>query len=59
MDSINAHIIDLNALIKRFLIIQSLFEQIKILKQWEIPTKVEAIQRGAYFFTLVNGSFRK
>lgn len=50
---------DLDTLIKRFLAIKSLYQQLKILEEWEAPNKVEAIIRGAYFFTLVKSSFRK
>ena len=47
----------LNQLIKNYLFIVSLDEQLDIINSWLSPDKVDTIYRSAHFFKLVDGSF--
>lgn len=47
----------LNKLIHRLLYVKGLDNQLKLLKEWETPRRIEAIEIGSYFFRLVGFSF--
>jgi hypothetical protein len=49
----------LNKLIFRLLYIKGINKQLKLLKKWEIPDKIIALETGAYFFKLVSYSFNR
>ena len=47
----------LNKLIRRLLFIKGLNKQLNLLKEWETPRRVIALETGSYFFKLVEFSF--
>lgn len=49
----------LNVLINRLLYIKGLDYQLKLLKEWETPKRMIALETGAYFFKLVSFSFNR
>ena len=49
----------LNTLIYRLLYIKGLNYQLKLLKEWETPKRLIALEMGAYFFRLVLFSFNR
>lgn len=49
----------LKRLINRLLYIKGLNKQIKLLKEWETPNRIVALEIGAYFFRLVGFSFNR
>ena len=49
----------LDRLIRRYLNIKSLHQQLKSIFEWETPAKIEALNLGAYFFQLVTYSLSR
>ena len=49
----------LDRLIHRLLYIKGLNYQLKLLREWETPKRMVAIETGAYFFKLVSFSFNR
>ncbi|MGD1045636.1 MAG: hypothetical protein ABR936_09965 [Bacteroidota bacterium] len=49
----------LNILIGRFFYIKNLDNQLKVLKDWESPKRVEAIEVGSHLFGLLSYSFQR
>jgi len=47
----------LNKLIQRLLFIKGLNKQLKLLREWETPNRIIALEIGSYFFRLVGFSF--
>lgn len=47
----------LNKLIHRLLYIKGLYKQLKLLREWETPKRIVALEIGSYFFKLVGFSF--
>ncbi len=47
----------LTKLIQRLLYIKGLNKQLKLLKEWETPNRIVALEIGSYFFKLVGFSF--
>lgn len=49
----------LSRLINRYLYIKSIDRQLKLIAKWKTPSRVEALNIGAYFFKLVTYSFSR
>ena len=49
----------LSKLITRLLYIKGMNKQLKLLKEWETPNRIIALETGAYFFRLVGFSFNR
>jgi len=49
----------LNKLIHRLLYVKGLNEQLKLLREWETPNRIIALEIGSYFFRLVGFSFHR
>jgi AbiU2 len=49
----------LERLISRLLYIKGINKQLKLLEEWEIPSRIIAIEIGSYFFRLVSFSFNR
>lgn len=49
----------LNLLIHRLLFIKGLHKQLNLLKEWETPNRVKALEIGSYFYRLVWFSFER
>ena len=47
----------LNELIKRYLFITAYVKQLEILESWEMPNRIDTLNKGAHFFNLVYRSF--
>ena len=47
----------LKKLIHRFLYVKGLNKQLKLLREWETPNRIVALEIGSYFFRLVGFSF--
>jgi len=47
----------LNKLINRLLYVKGLNKQLKLLREWETPNRIIALEIGSYFFRLVGFSF--
>jgi len=49
----------LKILIHRLLYIKGINKQLKLIKEWEIPERVAALEIGSYFYKLVAFSFNR
>ena len=49
----------LKKLINRLLYVKGLNKQLKLLKEWETPNRIKALEIGSYFFRLVGFSFHR
>lgn len=49
----------LEKLIHRLLYVKGLYKQVKLLKEWETPKRIVALEIGSYFFRLVGFSFNR
>jgi len=49
----------LEKLVRQYIMITGMNNQLKIMREWESPNRIEALNEGAYFFRLVSFSFTR